>query len=575
MEKLIVDGSYTYKQVKESQKMILNLTLDILAKEKEKEIYLIKMTYGIKNTETKYKILDLSKLRNKNDLASVIAPGSFWGSGSDLESLKYFWREKADSKELVVLNDFGGKYEDDENSFIVCKNKIIILKKDSVNVYIEELYNNQIALNLGSKWYWIDFIDSGFPERFLPSIPNAEIEYKEFLEVWYSQYKNQVLLSSVLGWFIACFYINEVIKLIGQDHFPLFLVTGGTENGKTSLIANCLKFFGLNYIGSNYTTTSKFIEEKQLSQLSRIPIWRDEFRNEGKAWEKESTLRSIFNRTPFEKGSANQKQIAYKPLTTLLLTGEDYMEDPATRRRFIIFDMHENEKISKEEFLEITILASKIFPRAFLAMLKKGFDTNTFIRLVKLQLRTANAEEMEKITYAALGAVFGEALGIKAIESANEYWISKIEKAEKIKDTTEMIFEAFHAFATHKGLYNNTEWGSGDLSISKYIVIIDNEMRIHHAPLIDLALQSKFLPPNFSFSKKKIRDMILDKFKVEAKRARMGNVTNFCIIIPKDKMAISPQLEVIYEHVDDAIRKWKAKRANIIEDQQIINSLPI
>ncbi len=53
--------------------------------------------------------------------------------------------------------------------------------------------------------------------------------------------------------------------------------------------------------------------------------------------------------------------------------------------------------------------------------------------------------------------------------------------------------------------------------------------------------------------------MILSKLKAEAKRAKMGDATKFCISVPIERVKLDKMFEIIVEHVQETQKKWQEK----------------
>lgn len=405
-----------YKE-KDNYKMpLLNIVIRILAVSKDQQKLLIQL--GERQV-----LIESKQISNINRLVELIAPNAYHGSKKDIEEIKEVLlldHKEAGGYELVDLQEVIGRHTDGKINLWILNNKVLI---EDNKKWREIAYEGQTSIIVQNKIYWIDTTKVS-PSLKLHTLPRQQedLTLQELIEKWESVYNCKTILRATLGYFIACMYMPEAMKAAERRNFPIMALFGTTAQGKTSLTDLLYKFWGVNSSSSPYTQTSPFVETKQVCAVGCFPIWRDEYRNIGHAPAKENILRSLYDRTQIEKGTAGQELLNYTPKTTLFLTGEDVMNDPAVRRRFVVFQLSESYKLPQKAWLDALIEGEEIFSNLFFKVLEKGFDQEVCKKLLKETLVSDNSEREEKFLYAVLGAVVGEDYGRKVIVEASAYW---------------------------------------------------------------------------------------------------------------------------------------------------------
>lgn len=576
--KIFPEDGMTWKNVTNKEggidkKLLIDCILEIKAVDETEEHYLFK----IKN---KHKLIKLSGLSTPQAFKSFIRPYTYHGSASDIELLLNAYRTEFEGnmKTLINLKSFIGKYEDDDFCFWVLESTIIFLKKNGEKVYEVEMFKNYYVLEGENKIYYID--NFNISNELVPkNFDEGDCTIEEFMEGWYGQYNDHILLTCLLGWFIALMHQDKVVELRKLRAFPYFTLAGLTANGKTSLLTNCMKFWGVDYVGDNYSETSPHVEIKTLTQISKIPIWRDEYREHGRYTQaKEGILRSMYNLGTLSKGTASQELIRYQPQTTLLISGEDINPDPAVRRRMIHFQMDKRDRVDASAWQKAIDNGMYVFPKAFKLFLQMDFDEEVFKEIYAMPFESINAPLEEKVCYAALGAVIGKDFGVAALNKASEYWAAELQKNNnQTQDTAEAFFEALHNLAVNNEWYEEKSFGMNTYlpKIQGYIEMVDDEIHIHHAPVISKVLDFNQFGKKFNFTANAIRDIIKSKFEAEIKVIRFKQKPTRCMVITKENAIRSNALIEILNHADPSFLNpeekvfiEEAKRSEILDFQR-------
>lgn len=460
---LLMDGNQIFKIIKmpgddtkKIKKQIANFGIDIIAKSSDNRFLI--------NINQSLKVDNLNFTASLPAFKSYIRPYFFKGTSDDLENLVSLMCEnvyKQDSDNLLIINDFVGFYEPEDKSiaFWIFKDRIFITHKNGERLLIPESISisEQKVIRVDEKWISVD--QSGINKSLIPVFfEPGDYTLEQFLTEWLAQLKNKTILYSLLGWFIATLYIKTVEKLRGTENFPFYLITAGTEVGKTAFLGNAIHAMGFSYIGENYAASvTRFVETVEFSRVSHLPIWRDEYKNEKYALDKEGFMRSVYTRSGASRGQQDLKTRSFPPRATLLLSGEDFTEDPALLRRFIRMRLAKADKVSRSEHEQNTKNALKNFGKALPLILSAKFDEEVFLDIFNNHELTKDSEwKDELMCYAAIGAIFGKEEALKAIELANSHHQStKKDIINQNQVTAEDFFSSIDSYFIEKGWYDS------------------------------------------------------------------------------------------------------------------------
>jgi hypothetical protein len=521
---IVIEDGEIYRIIKDGKVLLINTDVVIKGVTEDKTEVLIEIRnrglYAV-TTDT---------LTNKHKFSSLLAPFVFLGSDRDLQclvaALMERYKKEHKKKILVNLKDHVGRYYEQGQDFWVLKEHIAWIEQGELKL---QPHRGFCLFERGEKVFFIDIRSVDDELKFggvLPMEENKELDFPCLLDIWQSQYGLKPLSWAVLGYFVACMFMPEVLDCRGKRFFPLFAISGTTKSGKTSLLSNFYRFWGLNMVGCDYTQTSPFVETKQLCQASCFAIWRDEMRMMGHALSKETIIRSLYTRAAINKGTKDQELKSYVPKSTLLLSGEDVPIDPAVRRRIVLFELDDDWKLPPMDFDMATCQANGVVHELFWKILVKGFDKKVFKMLMERDFFSPNGDE-EKVLYSALGAVFGLEAGENILKIVKTFW----EKQETegsffstVKKTcfTEQLIDFFFNVCISRDWFDrNAFQGNAPCAASKYVEVKNEVVRWNVGALVDVAYNLGFYRQT-TISVPMAKSLLAKSLGGEKKVLRMG-----------------------------------------------------
>jgi len=497
-----------------------------------------------------------------------IRPNTFQGSGDDLENMMSSVLGAAvdlPDNNLIILKNFVGKYEDDRVTFWVFDKKILITHKNKKALAKAELREVPESNILLIDDYYVHITNDEVNPTLIPIYQNPDnYSLDEFLPVWLSQLHNKRLLYILIGWLIAGMYLEIVNRLRQSRFFPFWVLTAQTETGKTALLANCIKVCGTRYIGENFAASvSLFVEVKEFAQVSHLPIWRDEYKNEGYAKTKEGWLRSVYTRAASSRGRADQSVAQYATRATLLLSGEDITEDPALSRRMLKLRLTSRDRISKEEYLKVSEYANENFGKVLPLLITSTFDEEIFTKIFTTQkIQDDTFEKDELMCYAALGAIFGEEVAMEAIATASN---STTEDDEMVKRpvTIEDFFAEVSAMFREKNYFEKGPMGTKPKALD-YFMVAKPPARpgTIFARMKDLfPVMKKWRPrSSYEWSNKALSAMLVERYGAKSEPRMCDGVA--------ERLFVFRDVEVIEDSVGDFFQKIQKLSADWDEEHK-------
>lgn len=531
-------------------RVVLNASIEIIGYDALRSRALVEIV-TVEGVESR--VMDFNVFTGRSQWIKWLNPLSWFGTQGNLELYKQFLMDTRQKNSMIILNEFSGRYVEEGIDVLVAADGVYV-KNDGFYLY----QNGSIIFHAGGKMVYASPCKDHGRQLFgmyKPSKENLESPEDVFFKTWFSLFGDKVLMNALLGWMLAVFFMPEVLMCRKQRFFPFFFLHGNTEVGKTALLESAIKLFGVIQ-GANYGEVTPFVEYKHLSSTSLIPIWRDEYRDRGNNnLAKEGLARSLYSLTQVEKGTADQQLLAYKPLTTWLLSGEGSPRDQAYLRRCIRFTMNKKARVTSLIHQESADMADTLFPSMLKYLWLKGFDKKAFNQVYNLQLETPNGEKEEKICYAALGALFGVKVGTVALQEANAYWKEKINDGKFDTDDT---VNQFWTDVYHQAVQNG--WlqapANGEPKLFSYIDVIENEVRIRHRPLIE-AITERMNWQNKSSHGRNIKNLIIEKYGAGIQTVNLHGCSAHALVIDKWKI-----LE------DDSLIDLVAAHAKAVESQE-------
>lgn len=507
-------------------KLIGNFNIDIIAKSKTNQDQKDKK-FLIKLNDQLF-IDDLDFTCSLPLFLKKIRPYYFQGNNDDLQSLlvgvfKDITAQKDDF--LIVIENRVGKYEDENIEIWIFKGVawLVRLGGKKYNTLIQ--IPDHGIMKLGEFYIYVDV--SGVKSSLIPSfVPHGEYTKDEFLTLWLSQFKNVAMLYQLLGWIIATFYLEKINMLRKCSSFPFFNITASTESGKTSLLFNCIKACGFNYTGENYSkAVTLFVEVYDFSCVSNLPIWRDEYKNEGFALQKEQWAKSLFDRGSASRGTAALTVREFQQRGTLLVSGEDTSEDPAIVRRNIKCVFDKKDRIDFADWQKVKIEAAKYFSLFPSLLLSTEFNEKSFLEIFTGPNKVVDdtLQEDSLMCCAALAAIFGKDVAETAItainattgtyEDADQHYIPKHTSVEEFFGLVEAVFV--------KDGYFQKKFNEVAKSTEVFHFTNRNSVHIKHTILQKWVMSHQLAKDSYKWSGNQLTKMIME---TSANNIRMGSV---------------------------------------------------
>lgn len=132
------------------------------------------------------------------------------------------------------------------------------------------------------------------------------------------------ILSKMLGWMVACFYIQLFRKKYSK--FPLMHINGSAGSGKTEMTKSMMKMF--YYQGDPVITSpasTSFSLAQQIGASASIPLILDEYKPSSMGLTKHEEVKQLFrtsyNGSTYTRGGGNRQSENVGALTIVKLTG--------------------------------------------------------------------------------------------------------------------------------------------------------------------------------------------------------------------------------------------------------------
>lgn len=169
----------------------------------------------------------------------------------------------------------------------------------------------------------------------LPCLSTEPIDIDETVQMFYEAWGINGVMCVAFS--VCCLFSNEVFKIFKA--FPFSMVYGEMGAGKSTMADICMLINGFGYDNPalNISNTTEVAMCRKLSYYSSLPVRFDEQREGNKRIEqKESMLRSIYNRQMSSKGTRDPMQVYEVKIRGIFtLSGEQRLEDPALKSRCV------------------------------------------------------------------------------------------------------------------------------------------------------------------------------------------------------------------------------------------------
>ena len=146
-----------------------------------------------------------------------------------------------------------------------------------------------------------------------------------------------------LGFVAGCAYLDEIFR---EYKFPILFIFGRRQCGKNTLANTLMSHWGLGeWSSDNVVSITKAALSRKLAYYSNIPVWVDEYRSgDPKCQEKDSLLRSAYDRVGGSKGTLGPGVLSPKVRAPLVVTGEGFPSDSALTSRCAMIQLSETRR---------------------------------------------------------------------------------------------------------------------------------------------------------------------------------------------------------------------------------------
>lgn len=269
----------------------------------------------------------------------------FQGTDNDLNSLVQFWGIAYKPKivrEVECVGEINEGFIAD-NIFISNTNEI------------KQLQNGYLSLNEKDSIKIPELTTQAGTRTDVPYYPLTEPiggidAFKE--NVFKMLIKNRNLkIAIAIGWLKATLWSKSFFDI--YKLFPILMIHGKKESGKTVLISWLMSMIGLENIKPislrEGGTTGVGIERK-LAYYSSLPVWADDYRNrEGEGVRFHGFFRNVFDRSSATKGIKNDalkvRQVMVRGC--LIVDGETATNDAGLNSRLVTFEITQQERNDK------------------------------------------------------------------------------------------------------------------------------------------------------------------------------------------------------------------------------------
>jgi len=218
----------------------------------------------------------------------------------------------------------------------------------------------------------------------------------------------------VFSWTLAAIYSDAIYEHL--EGFPIMFMLGEPQSGKTTLGRWSGRMFGITRGDSNSDKNTSVAWERNISLLDNIPLFLDECRDMGlSSGNKESLLRSVYDRSPIKKGTRNDtnETRVVIPRAPVMIGGEHRPSDAALNTRCLLAIFRNMSVEDKEagkvgaEYKEIRDnLSRTLFPKVLPWVLTNGPSAEEMIATLRETSSTLKGDARACNNYGAVLAAY-------------------------------------------------------------------------------------------------------------------------------------------------------------------------
>lgn len=153
----------------------------------------------------------------------------------------------------------------------------------------------------------------------------------------------------VLAWYVAAVCKVQLSRILG--HFPILCVAGTKGAGKTNMLQQVSRAFGITQLEPFSVNGTKFVLMRLLASTTSVPVFIDEFKPSDMEPRQvalvQRLLRQVYGGEIEERGHGDQSVAQYPLTAPVVMAGEaEVSDDPALRERVVVVrpDKHDLER---------------------------------------------------------------------------------------------------------------------------------------------------------------------------------------------------------------------------------------
>jgi hypothetical protein len=157
----------------------------------------------------------------------------------------------------------------------------------------------------------------------------------------------------VLAWHVAAAFKVQLLRLLG--HFPILCVVGTKGAGKTNLLQQVSRLFGMVNLVPFSVSGTRFTLIRLLASTTSVPVFLDEYKPADLERHQlaliHRLLRQVYGGEIEERGHVDQSVTQYELTAPVVIAGEaEIADDPALRERVVLVRPDKQELESHPEW---------------------------------------------------------------------------------------------------------------------------------------------------------------------------------------------------------------------------------
>lgn len=368
----------------------------------------------------------------------------------------------------------------------------------------------------------------------------------------------------VLWFLVASLFVNNLKKELKP--FPILFVNWKKGSWKTTAVDFALRTLWLEVSAENFETSTDFVDQLDISEISSLPLWRDEYKNVQKVKRKDWYIKSVFDRNWLSKGTVKGNSLTkntYPINATLLLSWEESPSDDAVFSRCALIDVNQNRTWWVEMFEEIkrrsdfygSIMREILEKNNFLELCEKyrkyyEATKTILIQKMKLEKRILNVYLPIITWFLFYNSVLLKKNFLKSEES--EIWFKEIAKLIDMKMKEEKDQDIINDFFWVLNiLYNQNKIYVSDW----FVKVWDNTAQIAFSELYQIYNQEQIRQNGRIIKKLDLKKYMISEFGASESTMKLPQ-NRTCKSLRFNLEKLPDELSVLVENIKNDIDFW-------------------